>query len=259
MKKAVFFDIDGTLWNDRMEIPDSTPGAIRALREAGNYAFLCSGRSRANIRTPKLVDIGFDGIVAALGADISFQGKTIYEKLMSEEETAHALSVIERHHISAVLEGPRYIYAKEEEFADDPFIILLRKELGEAVKVTGRTASYEINKISATTNGADIETVRAELGSAFSVIVHNPGLIEIVPCGITKATGIQRVCEYLDIPREDTYAFGDSPNDLEMLAYVSHGIAMGNAGEVVKTAADYVTADIMDGGIRGGLMHYGLI
>lgn len=64
MNKAVFFDIDGTLWDEHMQIPDSTRTAIRALRETGNYAFLCSGRSRANIRSEKLLELGFDGIIA---------------------------------------------------------------------------------------------------------------------------------------------------------------------------------------------------
>lgn len=259
MKKAVFFDIDGTIWNERMQIPRSTPDAVRALRAAGCYAFLCSGRSRANIRTPELLEMGFDGMIAACGADIEFQGESIYQKVLSEQEVAHALSVIEKHHISVVLEGPKYIYVKEEEFTDDPFIIFLRKELGKDVRLIDGTTAYEINKMSAATNGADIETVKKELGSAFSVIVHNPGLIEIVPQGVTKATGIQKVCEYLGIRTENTYAFGDSPNDLEMLEFVAHGIAMGNADAVVKQTADYVTTDIMDDGIRNGLMHYGLI
>ncbi|MBP3487667.1 MAG: Cof-type HAD-IIB family hydrolase [Roseburia sp.] len=259
MKKAVFFDIDGTLWNERMQIPQSTPDAVRALRASGHYAFLCSGRSRANIRTPKLLEIGFDGMVAACGADIEFQGESIFQKLMSQEEVEHALSVIGRHHISAVLEGPKYVYAKEEEFAGDPFITLLRKELDKDMKSIDQTTVYEVNKMSAATNGADIEAVRDELGDAFSVIVHNPKLIEIVPRGITKATGIQKLCGYLNIQRENTYAFGDSPNDLEMLEYVAHGIAMGNAGAAVRQAADYVTTDIMDDGIRNGLKYYGLI
>ena len=46
-KKAVFFDIDGTIWNDKNEIPESTVRAIKMLRGNGNLAFLCSGRSRA--------------------------------------------------------------------------------------------------------------------------------------------------------------------------------------------------------------------
>ena len=63
MKKAVFFDIDGTLWNYQMQIPESAVWAIRKLREDGHYAFICSGRSRSNIQSPKLLGIGFDGFL----------------------------------------------------------------------------------------------------------------------------------------------------------------------------------------------------
>ena len=49
MKKAVFFDIDGTLWNEHMQVPESTTEAIRELRADGNYAFLCSGVRNWNV------------------------------------------------------------------------------------------------------------------------------------------------------------------------------------------------------------------
>ena len=85
------------------------------------------------------------------------------------------------------------------------------------------------------------------------------GIIEINPAGISKATGIRKVCEMLDIPHENTFAFGDSANDLEMLAYVAHSIAMGNGTEEVKNTAEYVTRSVDEDGILHGLKHYGLI
>ena len=83
MKKAVFFDIDGTLWNYQMQIPESTVLAIRKLRENGHYAFICSGRSRSNIQSPKLLGIGFDGVVASCGAHIDFHKETAYQVLLT--------------------------------------------------------------------------------------------------------------------------------------------------------------------------------
>ena len=62
-----------------------------------------------------------------------------------------------------------------------------------------------------------------------------------------------------DIPWEHTYAFGDSANDLEMLSYVAHSVAMGNGTQEVKETAEYVTTGVMDDGIYNGLKHYGLI
>ena len=70
---------------------------------------------------------------------------------------------------------------------------------------------------------------------------------------------IAKVCEYLHVNREDTYAVGDSVNDLDMLNYVGHGIAMGNATEPAKEAAEYITTDIHEDGIRHAMEHYGLI
>ena len=85
MSKAVFFDIDGTLWDFHNVIPESTVRAIRALRANGHYAFICSGRARAYITHPDLFAIGFDGLVAACGraqigipADAGGTGISVY-------------------------------------------------------------------------------------------------------------------------------------------------------------------------------------
>lgn len=77
--------------------------------------------------------------------------------------------------------------------------------------------------------------------------------------GYSKATGIAQMCRLAGVRREDTYAFGDSANDLEMLSFVAHGIAMGNGTKEAKEAAEYVTTDIEEDGIYNGLLHYGLI
>lgn len=259
MKKAVFFDVDGTLWNEQMQIPASATCAIRALRESGNYAFICSGRSRAAICNEELLGIGFDGVVAACGAHVDFHGETVYEHLLTPRQAAYAISMVQKHHMLAVLEGPRYVYVNLEDFGDDPYVIYLRKELGENVKTIAGTDTFEINKLSVDLKGADMELVSREFGEEFDLIVHNSWLAEILPKEHSKATGIKRVCEHLGIAREDTYAFGDSANDLDMLDFVAHGIAMGNGTAEAKHAAEYVTTDIMDNGIKNGLLHYGLI
>ncbi len=260
MKKAVFFDIDGTLWDASMRIPPSTAEAIGALRKNGHYAFLCSGRSKSNIKSPKLLSLGFDGMVAACGTHIEFQGKKLFEHLLSRRQILHALSVLRRHGSPVVLEGPNYIYVDEADFKEDPYVIHLRRELGEALKEITGAEEYEVNKMSAGLKGADIHQLKEELGEEFDMIHHEAdGILEIGQTGYSKATGIKRLCGMLGIAREDTYAFGDSANDLEMLSYVGHGIAMGNGTKEAKTAAEYVTEDIHSDGIQSGLAHYGLI
>lgn len=260
MKKAVFFDIDGTLWDFKMNIPESTKKALKELRKNGYYAFLCSGRSRSNIKSPKLLALGFDGIVAACGTHIEFEGEKLFELLLTKAQIEHILTVLRKHQIPMVLEGPNYIYVDEKDFKDDPYVIYLRNELGENLKSIIGTAQYEVNKLSAELGNADVELVRKELGTEFDMIVHEPdGILEIGQAGHSKASGIERLCASLGIAKEDTYAFGDSANDVEMLEFVAHGIAMGNGTDVAKNAAEFVTTDIHKDGIWNGLKHYGLI
>ena len=261
MKKAVFFDIDGTLWNKNCEILPSTVEAIRKLRENGHFAFICSGRSRANIRKKELLDIGFDGVVASCGTHIDFHKETVFEVLLTETQVAHLLAVAKEHQMPLVLEGPQYIYVNDGDFADDPYVIFLREELGDDVKVIPENpAEICINKFSAETENFDLEKFERDLGPEFQMVVHTGDKVfEVIPTGHSKATGIQKVCELFDIAREDTYAFGDSANDLEMLAYVAPGIAMGNSDEEALKVADYVTTGVDEDGIANGLRHFGLI
>ena len=81
-----------------------------------------------------------------------------------------------------------------------------------------------------------------------------------VPYGYSKATGIQYVLNHYHLNLADAYAFGDSNNDLSMLSYVPHSIAMGNASpKSLFTQVEYVTAKSSCGGIQQALQHYGFL
>ena len=85
------------------------------------------------------------------------------------------------------------------------------------------------------------------------------GYVAGQPAGSGKGVGIERVCRLLDIPRENTYAIGDSVNDLDMFRYAAHGICMGNGTAVAKEAAEYITDDLHADGFLHAMEHYGLI
>ena len=78
---------------------------------------------------------------------------------------------------------------------------------------------------------------------------HPRGLVEVSPPGVTKATGLAEVAERLGIAAADVVAFGDMPNDLEMLRWAGHGVAMGNAHPALRDVADEVTASNADEGL----------
>lgn len=260
MKNAVFFDIDGTLWDSHMRIPKTTVSSIRKLRDNGNFAFICSGRSRAAICTPELLDIGFDGVVASCGTHVEYQGRMVFEQYMSQDEIKKILSAVRRNKMRAILEGIEYMYVSSREFAGDPFVGYLKDLMGERFLELEEDAFFSrINKISADTTNGDTEGFIHMLSSEYELIFHEERVVEIVPKGFSKAVGIQKVCEFLGISRENTYAFGDSANDLEMLSYVYHGTAMGNGTKDVKEKADYVTDCVEKDGIQKALLHFGLI
>lgn len=260
MKKAVFFDIDGTLWDFHNQIPESTVAAIRALRKNGHYAFICSGRARAYISHPDLFKIGFDGVVAACGTHVELNGKRIYEKLIDAELAIHTVETVRRFGFRPILEGPEYLYMDEADFGHEVYGQKLMSELDRhLVSLSDNYGKWVINKLSCATDHADRERCFAALEEYYTYLIHNSAVVEIVPKGHTKATGMQKMCDALGIDRADTFAVGDSVNDLAMLEYAGVGIAMGNGSAEAKAAADYVTSDLHADGIYRAMSHFGLI
>lgn len=265
MEKIVFFDIDGTICDDKMEIPESTVAAIRKLRSNGHKAFLCSGRARGNIRSKKLEAIGFDGVIAACGNHVELDGQIIYEKILEQELVKKIIRLCRENRMPIVLEGPVKHWLDANGFESDPYVDYLLADLGDAaVLLEEGTDAYtddiHINKFSADImEYTDFDAIQRELENDFEFLLHEGNVVECVPIGTSKATGIEWLCRHLGISIENTYAIGDSVNDLDMLQYVGHGIAMGNASQVAKDAAEYITTELHEDGIYNALKHYGLI
>src|SRR5690606_10804719 len=79
--------------------------------------------------------------------------------------------------------------------------------------------------------------------------MSGPGIVELQPCGITKATGLALAAEYLGLSREHALAFGDMPNDVPMFRWAAHGVAMANAHPELKSVADEITLSNEDDGV----------
>jgi hypothetical protein len=261
MGKLIFFDIDGTLWDDKMQIPESTRRAIAELKKNGHKTFLCSGRARGNIRSEELLSLGFDGVIAACGNHIEMDGRILYEKLLDQELVRRIVDLLDECHIPVVLEGPTHHWISESGFEEDPYVVYLFQEMGEtALPLRGYSEDIRINKFSADIlPDSDYERVKREIGADIDFLEHEGNVVEFVPKGTSKATGIEWLCHYLHADIADTYAVGDSVNDLDMLQFAGHGIAMGNATAPTKAAAEYVTSDIHDDGIYKAMQHYGLV
>lgn len=258
---AVFFDIDGTLWDYKQQIPESTVQAIRLLRDRGHYAFLCSGRSRVTIRDKELLDIGFDGILAGCGTYVEYRDKVIFEYRIPWEQLTETIQTLQDCHLATLFEGSQKLYVDEEAFGEDAYVQAFREQLGEDFRpMEDMNQDSVVNKLCVDYGKGDREAMVQRLGQEYDIIFHDFGpVVEMLPKGFSKASGIERICDYLHIHQKDTYAFGDSANDIDMLRFVQHGIAMGNASQVAKDAADYVTTEMYQDGIWNGLKHFGLI
>ncbi len=256
----VFFDIDGTIWDYRCEIPKSTIEGIRELRKNGHRAFLCSGRSKGAITDEKLLNIGFDGIVAGGGSYVEYNDEIIYENIIDWTEISRLTSVLNENRIPYIFEARDCIYVSEEFFGEDEYIAFLKKSLAENFKdYTEIKENNLINKLSVDFKNFDRDFIM-EIFRDYETVLHRQGdYAEFMPEGCTKGSGILKVCEFLNDKVENTFAFGDSANDLEMFKTVNTAIAMGNAVDIAKDAADYITTDMHDDGIYNALKHFGLI
>ena len=262
MSKYVFFDIDGTLWDDKMIVPESTKEAIKKLQANGHKAFVCTGRAMGNVNDPQFENIGFDGFIAACGNHVEMDGKVLYERNMTYEDVKAIYEISRECNLPIIYEGSKYQWMDREGFEGDSYIAYIVENLKDAAKFLDACDMKEIeaNKFSALANAkTNYPAVEAALSDRFDFMDHGDGIIEAVPKGTSKATGIAWLCEHLNIAIEDTYALGDSINDLEMLGFVGHSIAMGNASQVAKDAAEYVTSHIHEDGVFHALQHYGLI
>ena len=229
-KSAVFFDIDGTIWDFRQKMPESVPDMMRRLKENGHLAFLCSGRSRGNIIDHRLHALPLTGIVAACGNHIEADGKILYERLLSWEELTRIMDVLKKARMPFIVEGPVDHWMNLDDFPNDWYVGNLWNALGEharpldLIDETGR-----FSKVSAAMpDGSDYALAVRELSDTMEFLNHGNRVCEIILKGSGKEEGIRRVCELFDVRHENTYAVGDGANDIGMLTFAAHGICMGN-------------------------------
>jgi hydroxymethylpyrimidine pyrophosphatase-like HAD family hydrolase len=90
---------------------------------------------------------------------------------------------------------------------------------------------------------------RETVGGLVDVVLAGAGIVEMLPLGLTKATGLSLAARRLGVKAAGTIAFGDMPNDIPMLAWSAHAVAMGNAHDEVKDVAHEVAASNDDDGI----------
>lgn len=281
-KKIIFFDVDGTLVDVRPAreyIPESTVEAIRKTREKGNLCFLCTGRSKAEIYS-HIIEVGFDGIIGAGGGFVEIGDSMLYHKKVGMEAINHVVDFFEEHNFDYYIESNGGLYASKHlvprlewisygDLENDPEA-RKRKEEAPSHFIPSLKQGYDlhrddVNKICfLEKEGFPFEKIYNEFKDEFNVIhctvpSFGDDSGELSVPGVNKAYAIETLIKHLGIPQENTYAFGDGLNDIDMLEYCHTGIAVGNAKEGLKDIADEITDDIAEDGIYNSMKKHGLI
>lgn len=259
-QKICFFDIDGTLWDRQQKIPMSTVHAIQKLRENGHLAYLNSGRTRTFIRGEGLFELGFDGVVAGCGTYVESAGKIEQNIILPHEVVCETVAELKKTHMPLVLEGHDCLYADAEDFPGDFFYGYLVNLMGKDLQpIAGHEGRWQINKMSVNMVHEKMDQVLGTLNKHFQIVYHAGEFMELVPKGVSKASGMDYVCKLHGIDIKDTLAFGDSTNDLEMLEHAGVGVVMGNGTPDAKEVGDFVTKSIHEDGLFHALSHFKLI
>jgi len=248
--KVLVLDIDGTLTNSQKEISPATKRGILETIKRGHKVILASGRPTPGMRRYESeLELQKHG-----GYLLSFNGGRIVECRTGEivYQRTLPLSIIpglyrfaKDHGCGLVTYfGDRIISA----FEPDEYVLLESRINGMEVKVVDDFKEYvdfEINKClltAAPEKAEEFEKLLAQkYGDIVSVYRSEPFFIEIMPQNVDKASSLDRMLQTVGLTRENAICCGDGFNDISMIKYAGVGVAMGNAQEKVKDAADYIT------------------
>ena len=266
---VLFFDVDGTLTSfDPDDMTDKDFSAVRPsqavieafhrLRDAEHKAFICTGRPLWLI-ADSLRALEPAGIVAMAGATLEVEGRVVHEDCFDEDVIAELARRISEAGGEALFETNGATYSLEPVGVEQSFLLGAGVVHSvEEMRVDGR---LRVGKVCL--NAPSLGRVANDDGFIernFELCNTGGENRELSPKGIDKGVGVARALEYLGrAGNACTFGFGDSGNDLGMLAAVETAVAMGNAMPEVKAVADYVTDDVAHDGTVAAMRHFGLI
>jgi Cof subfamily protein (haloacid dehalogenase superfamily) len=252
--RAIFIDMDGTLLTASNNISRRNMEAIYKLMNQGVKVFLATGR-HYEVTAPYHKEIGLRTPMICLnGAAIhdAETGRVLQMKPVQLNEERF-------HHITAespcnvIIHTVNGLYCKETSEEIDYWTKVGKippRYIGDLRQATYR----DVLKYSVRT-GASSSDFSAMFKKEAEVIDWNDGF-EIVAPNVSKWSAIKSILTELRISPNEVVAIGDGPNDIEMLRHVGTGVAMGNASEKVKEAADFVTGHHQNDGLAEFIGRY---
>lgn len=261
--KMIGLDLDGTLLTDKKELTDRTKAALRRAIELGITVLVASGRPWMGVPEELRNFPGMRYALTSNGARIidTKDDRVIEEHLLSPELALKALAVCGKYDTLQEVYFDGQGYAPEDQMAyvekyhRNPSMCEYMRKTRLPVKDIRKLVEQEnrgLDKVQALF--ADMD----ERETAWKELEQEKGLelvgslqynIEINAAGVNKGTGLVNLGRMLGIRREEIMAFGDGDNDIAMLREAGFGVAMANADEQVKAAADYITLSNEEEGV----------
>ncbi|GGP70114.1 HAD family hydrolase [Streptomyces abikoensis] len=252
--RLIATDLDGTLLRSDDTVSERTRAALASATAAGAAHIVVTGRTVAWTR--HILDaLDYRGLaVCGQGAQVYHAGE---HRLLTSVTLDRQLAALALAKIEAEV-GPLRLAASRDGMDGDVLVGPgYRLQEGPLPVVPINEASElwaaPLNKVylqhPTLDDDALAEVARAVAGGFVGVTMAGSGIVELLPLGLSKATGLSLAARRLGVKAADTIAFGDMPNDVPMFGWAAHGVAMANAHPELKAVADEVTASNEEDGI----------
>lgn len=265
--KLIAVDIDDTLLNRKKEITPLTKAALLQAQDNGVLLAVASGRLPYGVRPyAEALDVfshggyymGFNG-----GAVMNARDELIGKATLDSKYIKPVYDILRPSNATTMVHKGAVIYADHKV---NPYTHIESDVIGLPLNVVDDLPSFidwNIHKFLISGDPDELKALERQLldtlGDEVDIYLSAPWFLEVMPKGTNKGTGLQMICNDAGIDIQDAIAFGDSYNDIYMLKAAGTGIAMGNAEEAVKAAADRVTADCDEDGVAVALKELGII
>ena len=276
--KAVFFDIDGTLVNDSKSVLKSTKEAIKIVKDQGVLVGVATGRGPFFVKE-LMEDLDLDFAVTYNGQYIFNKDRVLFASPIDKGSLRQIISYAKANQKEIAM-GTRQavVGSRIMSFGLSPLSQLASRFVP---KFLTRTISNSFNRMVSKAVPQKEEDLLdlinqpvyqvlmlmtpEESNQAATELDHlkftrsNPFAADIINQGNSKLEGIRRVGKEYGFDLNQVMAFGDSDNDLEMLAGVGMSVAMGNGSSSVKEVAKHITTSNQEGGIHKALEYFGVL
>ena len=254
--EIIFFDIDGTILPiGEKFVHSAVVKTLQDLHDKGVRLFIATGR--APYELPDLTGIPFDGMMCFNGSYCCDDNGVIFSEPMETDDIRMVIRNAGSLGLPVTLATAERMGSNfyQQNLADYIAISCKEYHIPDDFEQFLKEPVYQL-MVGAT---ADLDEHLVRNVPNAKIARWWDRATDIIPARCGKAVGAEKILEYYGLTAEDAMAFGDGGNDAELLSYVGIGIAMGNAEDDVKDAADYVTDSCEEDGVVSALAYYGLI